>query len=85
MKRRNYSYIIDGVSGPRLKLFYRALAQADQLTKADFRKDTRVLDVEAVWDPEPSIKLICQVVGASYRVNDKRNLAVDGVPPVAFK
>jgi hypothetical protein len=81
MRMRNYSYIIDGVSGPRLVQFYRAIAQAGQLTKVRFDKETRVLNVEAAWDPEPSIRLACQVVGASYRGNDGKSWAVDGLSP----
>ncbi len=68
MKTRAYSYVIDSVDGRHLPQFYRALAEVTQLTSIDFNKDSKVLTVKAPWDPEDSIRLVCEVVGVDFRL-----------------
>jgi len=65
---RTYRFLIDKADGWNPVRFYRAIAEASQLTKAEFDETSRILTVEAAWDPEESVRLACKVSGAIFRV-----------------
>ncbi len=67
MKTRAYSYVIDRVDGKHLPQLYRALAEVTELTSIDFNRNSRILTVEAAWDPERAIRLVCETVGVDFR------------------
>ena len=64
---RSYKYILDEIKADNLPRLYKALAQASQLTKIDFNKESKILTVEAAWDPEESVRMACQVIEAKLR------------------
>ena len=64
---RSYKYILDEIKADNLPRLYKALAQASQLTKINFNRESKILTVEAAWDPEESVRMACQVIEAKLR------------------
>ena len=67
MRLRKYGFVIDNVRGSTLPRLYKALAEASQLTGMYFDDVSHVLRVEALGDPEKSIRIACESAGAAFR------------------
>lgn len=72
LRLKTYKYLIDGITQRTMVNLARALTVVPTIIGFKFNKATHVLIVEAASDPEDSVKLASEVVGAKFRTETRR-------------
>jgi hypothetical protein len=72
LKAKKYKYVFDVFGTFNAVKLLRAISVVPSITDFAYSKESQVLEVKAVSDPEESIKLACEIAGARLRVKMKR-------------
>ena len=72
----SFLYLVDGITAEKAEKLRKALLISDRIGDVSIKLNSGVVNISASRDPEPELKMACNIAGCIFRMKVNKRKAI---------